>query len=208
MSTTIVSPKTQASPSSATSKIARVVIALLAALAVTYGANSTAFAATGAQTGEWDIVAASKAQAPRLQSYNHTVEAWDTVTSPTAWFAVGSGKVIDENELASTPVKGGGIRFVNTATTAKTATFTFTVPANVGLVIQNGTQTIVNSPATGSGRTVSWTTPSVVAGATFHNHFTWTFSGSGTETQADIQVQVSVPGAGSYAASSTYRFTF
>lgn len=209
MSITDLALRSQRSRTRERSRIARFVVALVAASALTVGVSNAAFAATGAQTGEWDIAATSQAQTPKLQSFNHTAEAWDTVASPTAWFAVGSGKVIDGNEAGSTPVKGGGIRFENTAATAKTATFTFTVPANVGLKIQTlGGGTVVNTPASSSVRTVSWTTPSVAAGTTFHEHFTWTFSGTGTATAANIAVAVNVPGAGGYTASASYRFTF
>jgi hypothetical protein len=201
------------SPSRNRTRFTRLIVTLVAASALTFGAGNAAFAASGAQTGEWDVVATSQAQTPKLQSFNHTAEAWDTVTSPTSWFAVGSGKVINGNEAGTTPVKGGGIRFVNTATTAKTATFTFAVPANVGLKIQTlGGATVVSSPASSSARTVSWTTPSVAAGASFHDHFTWTFSGTGTATAAHIGVSTSVSGSGTtvgnYTASATYRFTF
>lgn len=208
--------QSQSQPSSAAvgrPRLVRAVIALIAAVAFTFGASSAAFAATGAQTGEWDIVATSQAQTPRLQSFDHTAEAWDTVSAPTAWFAVGSGKIIDGDESGTTSVKGGGIRFENTAATTKTARFTFTVPANVGLKIQTlGGGTILNTPASSSARVVSWTTPSVAAGDDFHEHFTWTFSGSGTATAANIAVSTSVSGggttAGNYTASATYRFTF
>ncbi|MBN9177986.1 MAG: hypothetical protein J0I43_11555 [Microbacterium sp.] len=187
---------------------ARTLLALAAAVAIGLAPALPASASTGAQTGEWDVVAASAAQSPRLQSYDHENESWDTVTSPDAWFAVGSGKVIDESETATTPVAGGGIRFQNTASGARAATFTFRIPANVGLNISNGTLTVVNSPATAAARTVTWTTPSVAAGATWHEHLTWTFSGSGTSSAANIGVSVSVPGSGGFSASTTYRFTF
>jgi len=187
---------------------ARALLALAAAAVIGLAPALPASAATGAQTGEWDVVAASAAQSPRLQSYDHENEAWGTVTSPDAWFAVGSGKVIDQAEDATTPVSGGGLRFQNTAAGARTATFTFRIPANVGLKIANGTTTVVDSAATGSARTVSWTTPSVAAGATYHEHLTWTFSGSGTSSAADIGVSVAVGGAGGFSASTTYRFTF
>lgn len=211
MSIIDIAPRPQ--KSIARGRITRLIVALVAASALTLGVGNAAFAATGAQTGEWDVVATSQAQTPRLQSFNHTAEAWDTVTSPTSWFAVGSGKVINGNEAGTTPVKGGGIRFENTAATAKTATFTFTVPANVGLKIQTlGGATIVSTPASSSVRTVSWTTPSVAAGTSFHDHFTWTFSGTGTATAANIGVSTSISGSGTtvgnYTASTTYRFTF
>lgn len=187
---------------------ARALLALAAAAAIGLAPALPAAAATGAQTGEWDVVATSAAQSPKLQSYDHANEVWGTVTSPDAWFAVGGGKIIDEAEDATTPVSGGGLRFQNTASAARTATFTFRIPANVGLKIANGTTTVVDSAATGSVRTVSWTTPSVAAGATYHEHLTWTFSGSGTSSSADIRVGVSVGGSGGYSASTTYRFTF
>ncbi|TQL01398.1 hypothetical protein [Cellulomonas sp. SLBN-39] len=186
----------------------RSVLAVVAALAtaVSLAVATPASAATGAQTGEWDVVATSNAVSPKIQSYNHTSEVFDTVTPSGAWFAVGSGKVISEDEDGTTPVKGGGIHFENTATTAKQATFRFTVPANVGLVVKNGTRTVVSSAATSSARQVTWTTPSVPAGGEFHEHFTWTFSGSASA--ANVGVAVSVPGSGGYSASTTYRFTF
>lgn len=187
---------------------ARALLALAAAAVIGLGPALPASAATGAQTGEWDVVAASAAQSPKLQSYDHANEAWGTVAAPDAWFAVGSGKVIDEAEDATTPVSGGGLRFQNTASGARTATFTFRIPANVGLKIANGSTTVVDSAATGSARTVSWSTPSVAAGATYHEHLTWTFSGSGTSSSTDIGVSVAVGGAGGYSASTTYRFTF
>ncbi|GAA5196221.1 hypothetical protein GCM10023346_28110 [Arthrobacter gyeryongensis] len=202
-------------PRAATRTLAGTFLTLVATLALVLGFSTPSFAATGAQTGEWDIVAASQGKSPALQSYNHdsTPSAWDVVAPTTASFAVGNGKVIDGNDLtATTPVKGGGIRFENTAATAKTATFTFTVPANVGLKIQTlGGGTVVNTPATSAARTVSWTTPTVASGVSFHEHFTWTFSGSGTATAANIGVKVGFASPGSAIDSSTsaaYRFTF
>jgi hypothetical protein len=191
------------------------VLALVAGLALAVGVSTPSYAATGSQTGEWDVVATSSTQSPKLKSYNHDAEVWDTVSASTASFAVGSGKIIDESETATTPVSGGGIRFENTATTSKKVTFTFSIPSNVGLKIQAGSSTpIVNVAAASGTRTASFV-QTVGAGTTFHGHYTWTFSGSGTATAANIGVTAAVTAGtsggsttGNYTATQTYRFTF
>ena len=183
-------------------------MALFVSLAIAVGITTPAAAATGAVTGEWDVVAASNAQTPKLKSYNHIAEAWDTVAASNASFAVGAGKVIDGNEEATTPVSGGGFRFRNTASTAKAPTFTMTLPAGTGLRISSVERpfTAVNSAPTSSARTVSFSLPTVAAGGEYHEHFTWTFTTSASAV--NIPVQVSVPGTGGFTATSTYRFTF
>lgn len=187
-------------------------LALLAALALTLGISTPSFAATGAQTGEWDIVATSSSQTPRLQNFNHDAETWDPVLAPSAWFAVGSGKFIDG--AGTTAVSGGGFRFENVAAVSKTATFRITIPSNVGLVIRDditGTA-IVNVPAATGVRTATWSTPAVASGDEFHRHYDWTFSGSGTATATNLGVSVSISGGGTsvgnYSANATYRLTF
>ncbi|MEC5185760.1 hypothetical protein RCH12_003237 [Cryobacterium sp. MP_3.1] len=191
------------------------VFALAAAFSLALGVSTPSFAATGAQTGEWDVVATSNTQSPKLKSYEHEAAVWDTVSASSASFSVGSGKVIDESESATTPVSGGGIRFENTATTSKKVTFTFAVPANVGLKIQAGSSApIVNTVAASGVRTATFV-QTVAAGTTFHGHYTWTFSGSGTATAANIGVTAAITAGasggstvGNYSASQTYRFTF
>jgi len=98
------------------SRLVRPALAAFAAAALLFSGAVPANAATGPQTGEWDILATSQSQTPRLQSYNHDDEEWDTVLwwgSSAAWFAVGSGKFIngDEENGPETPVEGGGVRF-------------------------------------------------------------------------------------------------
>ena len=188
-------------------------IALVAAIAVAVGTAGPAAAATGAVTGEWDVIAASTAQSPRLQSYDHDGGTWGTVTAPNAWFAVGAGKVIngddaDEGTPAETPVAGGGIRFENTTATARTATITMRIPAGTGLRItsEERSYTPVDVVASSSARTVTFSLPSVAAGAEYHEHFTWTFATSASAV--NLSVGVSVPGTGGLTATSTYRFTF
>ena len=190
--------------------------ALFATLVIAVGITTPAAAATGPVTGEWDVLATSNAQSPKLQSFNHAAEAWDTVAASNASFAVGAGKVINGNETASTPVRGGGIHFDNTASTAKVARFTLTVPANTGLRVSSVTGpafTPVNVSASANARTVSFSLPPVAAGAEYHEHFTWSFTT--TAGAVAIPVSVSVSGtatapapAGNYTATSTYRFTF
>ena len=184
-------------------------IALFASLALAVGITTPAAAATGAVTGEWDVIAASTAQSPRLQSYDHEAGTWGTVTAPNAWFAVGAGKVINGNEeSAGTPVAGGGIRFENTTATARTATVTMRIPAGTGLRITSEERpyTPVDVVASSSARTVSFSLPSVAAGAEYHEHFTWSFTTSASAV--NLSVGVSVPGTGGFSATSTYRFTF
>ncbi len=190
-------------------------VGLAVAFALALGVSTPSFAATGSQTGEWDVVATSSAQSPKVKSYNHEAEQWDTVAAADASFAVGAGKVIDESETATTPVSGGGIRFENTASTSKKVTYTFSIPANVGLKIQAGASApIVNSAATSSARSVSFSEV-VAANTTDHEHYTWTFSGSATSSAVNIGVSVSVVAGvsggstvGNYSGSQSYRFTF
>ncbi len=185
-------------------------IALVAALALALGVTTPSFAATGAQTGEWDVLATSQSQSPRLQSYNHAADVWDTVLNPTASFAVGSGKIIDGNDPGTTAVQGGGVRFENTAAFSKTATFTLTVPSGTGLQIKNPTSgaVIYSVPTTGGTRTITISTGPVAAGGEFHQHFTWQFTGATAAVNISAAVSVTGAGAGNYTASGTYRFTF
>jgi hypothetical protein len=185
-------------------------LALVAALALALGVSTPSYGASGAQIGEWDVIATSQGQSPKLQSYEHGVEAWDTVFAPSAWFAVGADKFIDKDDDAVTPVSGGGIRFTNTAASAKTATFRFTIPANVGLVITDGMITPVNASPSGSVQYLTWSPGLVAANGEYHHHFDWTFSGSGLGSSVDIDVDVEVTGAGAgnYTDEETYRFTF
>ncbi len=207
---------TEANPASASrpgqSRIARIVLALAAALALTLGVSTPSFAATGAQTGEWDVLATSAAQSPRLQSYNHETETWDTVLSPSASFAVGSGKTIDgDDATAASPVSGGGIRFANTASIARSAAFTITVPAGTGLSITDVLTGAVQSvPVSTSNQTLTISTGSVAGGTEWHRHYTWQFSGSASSVDLPVSVRVRNVSAGStaYPASATYRFTF
>ncbi|MDQ1128249.1 hypothetical protein [Microbacterium sp. SORGH_AS_0888] len=192
-------------------KIGGAVLAFVAAVALSLGMSTPAFAATGAQTGEWDILATSQSQSPRLQSYNHETETWDTVLDPSASFAVGSGKRIDgDDATASSPVQGGGVRFANTASTAKTAVFTLSVPSGTGLQITDPETGAVLYEVTesASSRTITISTGAVAAGSSYHRHLSWEFSGSSTAVNVNVSVSVSGAGAGSYTASGTYRFTF
>ncbi|MDQ1121568.1 hypothetical protein [Microbacterium trichothecenolyticum] len=211
MSTTIQAPPAPSSRS-AQAPIARIVLALVAALALTLGVSTPSFAATGAQTGEWDILATSAAQSPRLQSYNHESETWDTVLSPSASFAVGSGKRIDgDDATATSPVSGGGLRFANTASVARSATFTITVPAGTGLAITDVSNGTVRSvPVSSSDQTLTISTGSVAANSQWHRHYTWEFSGSASSVDLPVSVRVRNASSGStaYTATATYRFTF
>lgn len=206
-----ITPELAPQQHSSTSRrtIAGTLLAVVATLALAFGVSAPSFAATGSQTGEWDILATSQSQTPRLQSYNHATDVWDTVLNPTASFAVGSGKVIDgDDATATSPVQGGGVRFENTAATAKTATFTLTVPNGTGLAVKDPASGAVlySVPVTGSPRTITISTGPVAAGAEYHSHFTWEFTGS--SSAVNIVSSVSVSGSGSYSASGTYRFTF
>ena len=96
------------SPKLATRTIGGSVIAIVAAFSIALGGSTASFASTGPQTGEWDVVATSNAQSPKLRSYDHVAETWQTVAAASASFAVGSGKIINEAEPAVTPVAGGG----------------------------------------------------------------------------------------------------
>lgn len=208
-----ITPELAPQQHSSTSRrtIAGTLLAVVATLALAFGVSAPSFAATGAQTGEWDIVATSQSQTPRLQSYNHATDVWDTVLNPTASFAVGSGKVIDgDDATATSPVQGGGLRFENTAATAKTATFTLTVPTGTGLAIKDPTSGAVlySVPVTGSPRTITISTGAVASGAEYHSHFTWAFTGSSSAVNIVSSVSVTGSGSGSYSASGTYRFTF
>ncbi|KTR94741.1 hypothetical protein NS220_08090 [Microbacterium testaceum] len=208
-----ITEATTASPSrSGQNTIARVVLALVAALALTLGVSAPSFAASGAQTGEWDILASSAAQSPRLQSYNHETETWDTVLSPSASFAVGSGKRIDgDDATATSPVSGGGIRFANTASVTRSAVFTITVPAGTGLSITDVSSGAVKSvPVSTSDQTLTFSTGSVAANTQWHRHYTWEFSGSASSVDLPVSVRVRNVSAGTtaYTASGTYRFTF
>lgn len=211
-----MTPTTEAAPAtssrSARNPVARIVLTLVAALALTLGVSAPSFAASGAQTGEWDVLATSAAQSPRLQSYNHTTETWDTVLSPAASFAVGSGKLIDgDDETATSPVSGGGIRFANTASVARSATFTITVPAGTGLSITDVASGVVRSvPVSTASQTITIATGSVAAGVEWHRHYTWQFTGSGSSVDlpASVRVRTVSSGATAYTASATYRFTF
>lgn len=210
---TTIHDSVAASPTPRTqSPLARLVVALVAALALTLGVSAPSFAATGAQTGEWDLLATSAAQSPRLQSYNHETETWDTVASPSASFAVGSGKLIDgDDATATSPVSGGGVRFHNTASAARSAAFTITVPAGTGLSITDVASGQVRSvPVSSASQTIAITTGSVAAGVEWHRHYTWQFSGSGSSVDLPVSVRVSAvsDGATAYTASATYRFTF
>ncbi|MDQ1136392.1 hypothetical protein QE410_001191 [Microbacterium sp. SORGH_AS 1204] len=207
----ITTEATYASPSrSARSPIARIVLALVAALALTLGVSAPSYAATGAQTGEWDILALSASASPRLQSYNHSTESWDTVPSGSASFAVGSGKLIDgDDETATSAVSGGGIRFKNTAATTKTAAFTITVPNGTGLSITDVESGQVRSVAVSGGtRTITLSSGAVAAGGEGHRHYTWQFSGSSTAVTLSVSASVSGSGAGNFTTSSSYDFTF
>lgn len=208
-----ITEATTASPSrSGQNTIARVVLALVAALALTLGVSAPSFAASGAQTGEWDILASSAAQSPRLQSYNHETETWDTVLSPSASFAVGSGKRIDgDDATATSPVSGGGLRFANTASVTRSAVFTITVPAGTGLSITDVSSGAVKSvPVSTSDQTLTFSTGSVAANTQWHRHYTWEFSGSASSVDLPVSVRVRNVSAGTtaYTASGTYRFTF
>lgn len=191
------------------------VLALIAAMALALGVSTPSFAATGAVTGDWDVLATSQSQTPLLKSYDHDANggagAWDTVTPSAAWYAVGSGKFIDGSPAESTVVSGGGFRFQNTATTSKTATFVLTVPLGTGLTITDPTTGAAIGTVTPSGtsRAITLTTGTIGTGATFHKHYNWQFSGS--TTSVTISVTVTVSGSsvvGSYVATSAYQFKF
>jgi hypothetical protein len=187
-------------------------LALVAALALALGVSTPSSAASGAQIGEWDVIATSQSQSPKLQSYEHGIDEWDTVFAPSAWFAVGAGKFISKEDTVVTPVSGGGIRFTNAAASARTATFGFTIPANVGLVITDGTTTPIAAPPSPVEQYLTWSPGSVAADGEYHEHFDWTFSGTGLGSSVDIDIDVVVVVTGSttvdYTDHGTYRFTF
>ena len=180
----------------------------MAVLVAPLASPAAAASAVAGVTGSYAVLAASNSQSPKLQSYSYDKDEWTTVTAPNAWFAVGPGKKIGGAVDSGTPVRGGEILFRNTASTAKSPTFTLVIPAGVGLRISSIERSYnpVNVASSSSTRNVSFSLPTVSAGSQFSEVFDWTFTTSATAV--DIPVQVSVPGTGGFTATSTYRFTF
>lgn len=173
------------------------------------GAANAATVVTGAQTGEWDIVAVDKSPL-EVVSYNHTTEGYRHVAAPNGWFAVGAGKTIDGNDATSTtPVGGGGIRIDAgfASSTNRTYTIALTgVPAGTSVKVANAadpSKVVINTAAGDTTHTLT-----VPAGSTtdVHEHFTWTFTSSAS--QAQIGVKVTGPDLGSTGKTNNVLFKF
>ncbi|MFC6355896.1 hypothetical protein [Luethyella okanaganae] len=174
------------------------------------GVANAATIVTGAQTGEWDLVAVDKLPL-EVVNYDHAIGDYRDVDAPAGWFAVGSGKVIDGNDATSTtPVGGGGIRIdAGFASPSVNRTYTIQltgVPAGTSVKVTNPTNPAVVYINTATGDyTHTLTLP---AGTTtdVHEHFTWSFTSSAS--QAQIGVKVTGAGLGSSGKTNTVLFTF
>lgn len=172
------------------------------------GVANAATVVSGAQTGEWDMIAVDNSPL-EVVNYDHSVDAYRDVDAPAGWFAVGSGKVIDGDDATSaTPVGGGGIRIdagFASPTVNRTYTFQLTgIPAGTSVKVTDPTNPAVVYINTAAGDfTHTLTLP---AGATtdLHEHFTWTF----TSSAAQAQIGVRVTGAGLGAAGRTNSILF
>jgi hypothetical protein len=174
--------------------------AFFAAALLAISAGTPTYASTGAVVGEYDIVAASLAQSPVVQSFNHEDDEWDEVINPNAWFAVGDGKVIDAEEDA-TAVSGGGVRIVNASGSTDDVRLTFTfADDDDSVVIYNQLGAAVFDSTVSN----AWTIRNVSPG-TFHQHFTWEFESLDDEAAITIAV---LDGAGFSGQSQDYLFTF
>lgn len=190
------------------------VVAGLAAIALSIGVPVAANAATvvtGAQTGEWDLIAVSNTPLEVVNFDHSGAGSYKDVDAPAGWFAVGSGKVVDGDDATSiTPVGGGGIR-IDDAFASPTVNRTYTVqltgvPAGTNVKITDPTNpsTVYFDTSVGDN-TESFVLP---AGATadFHEHFTWTFTTSAS--QAQIGVKVTGSGLGAGGKTNNILFTF
>ncbi len=189
------------------------VIAGAAAIAFAVSGASAANAATvvtGAQTGEWDLIAVNSSPI-EVVNFDHSVEGFRDVDAPAGWFAVGSGKVIDgDDATASTPVTGGGIRIsAGLASPSVNRTYTIrltSVPAGTSVKAtdpDNPSTVLINTAAGDFTHTVT-----LPAGATedAHEHLTWSFTSSAT--QAQIGVRVTGTGLGTSGQSNNVLFKF
>ncbi|MFH8252841.1 hypothetical protein ACH3VR_20920 [Microbacterium sp. B2969] len=188
------------------------IIAGAAALALVLSGAGVANAATvvtGAQTGEWDLIAVDKSPL-EVVNYDHNASDYRDVDAPNGWFAVGSGKVIDGTDPSTTAVGGGGIR-IDQAFASATVNRTYTVRLTN---IPAGTSVKVSDPANPATVYIDTAagdyTHSVVlpAGATadFHEHYTWTFTSS--SSQAQIGVKVTGNGLGTSGQTNSILFKF
>jgi hypothetical protein len=174
------------------------------------GAAQAATVVTGAQTGEWDLIAVDNSPL-EVVNFDHTIEDFRDVDSPSGWFAVGSGKVIDgDDATASTPVTGGGIRIAaGFASPSVNRTYTVqltSVPSGTSVKAtdpDNPSAVLINTAAGDFTHTVT-----LPAGATedAHEHLTWTFTSSAS--QAQIGVRVTGSGLGTSGKTNTALFKF